>query len=311
MEEAGLFVYSRYYDLRWDGHVFPCEKYRLVRARLLRSGVATPSDFLEPEPADDDQILLVHTKGYLRRLYDYTNNPVAAIFEIEAPLFYETLSAFFRMTGGTILAAKKALQERSMWANIGGGFHHAFPDHGEGFCAINDVAVAVRSLQKEGVATRAAVIDCDLHQGNGTAFIFQNDQSVFTFSIHQENLYPPKQRSDLDIGLDDFVGDDEYLTRLEEGLNQVFEKGGYDIVFYLAGADPYEGDKLGSLRLSKEGLLERDRRVFEAARSDGAAVCVVLAGGYAERTEDVVEIHTNTLTLMARMRGQSSPSLGT
>ena len=305
-----MFVYSKYYDLKWEAHVFPCEKYRLVRARLLQSGVADVSDFVEAQPADDADILLVHTKAYLRRLYDYTRSPISAIFELEAPLFYETLSAFFRMTGGTIEAARRAILERSFWANIGGGFHHAFPDHGEGFCAINDVAVAIRVLQKEGLIKRAAVVDCDLHQGNGTAFIFQNDPSVFTFSIHQQNLYPPKQKSDLDIGLDDFTGDDVYLEKLAEGLEVVFEKGGYDIVFYLAGADPYEGDKLGSLRLSKKGLLERDRLVFEAAQRENAAVCVVLAGGYAHRTEDVVEIHTNTLTLMKKMRGHSSSSFG-
>jgi len=281
-----------------------------VRARLLQRGVADVSDFHEPEPADDEQVLLVHTKTYLRRLYEYTRNPMMAIFELEAPLSYETLAAFLRMTGGTILAARNAVKERSFWGNIGGGFHHAFPDHGEGFCAINDVAVAIRVLQKEGLIERAAVVDCDLHQGNGTAVIFQNDPSVFTFSIHQENLYPVKQKSDLDIGLADYVGDEEYLRRLDEGLNRVFEKGGYDIVFYLAGADPYKGDKLGSLRLTKEGLLQRDRLVFEAARKDKAAVCVVLAGGYADRTEDVVEIHTNTLTLMKEMRGHSSPFLG-
>ena len=305
-----LFVYNKYYDLRWDIHIFPCEKYRLVRARLLQSGVADVSDFVEAEPADDADILLVHTRAYLRRLYDYTRSPMSAIFELEAPLFYETLSAFFRMTGGTVKAARRAILERSFWANIGGGFHHAFPDHGEGFCAINDVAVAIRLLQKEGLIKRAAVVDCDLHQGNGTAFIFQHDPFVFTFSIHQENLYPPKQKSDLDIGLDDFTEDDVYLEKLRAGLERVFEKGGYDVVFYLAGADPYKGDKLGSLRLSKKGLLERDRLVFEAARRDGAAVCVVLAGGYADRTEDVVEIHTNTLTLMKEMRGHSSSSFG-
>ncbi len=305
-----MFLYSKYYDLRWDTHIFPCEKYRLVRTRLLQSGVADVGDFVEAEPADDADILLVHTKTYLRRLYDYTRSPMSAIFELEAPLFYETLSAFFRMTGGTVEAARRAIIQRSFWANIGGGFHHAFPDHGEGFCAINDVAVAIRVLQKGGLIKRAAVVDCDLHQGNGTAFIFQNDPSVFTFSIHQENLYPPKQKSDLDIGLDDFAGDDVYLEKLRAGLERVFESGGYDIVFYLAGADPYKGDKLGSLRLTKEGLLQRDRLVFEAARKDGAAVCVVLAGGYADRTEDVVEIHTNTLTLMKEMRGHSSPFLG-
>ena len=305
-----MFFYSKYYDLRWDAHIFPCEKYRLVRTRLLQSGVADGGDFVEPEPADDADILLVHTKAYLQRLYDYTRSPMSAIFELEAPLFYETLSAFFRMTGGTVEAARRAILQRSFWANIGGGFHHAFPDHGEGFCAINDVAVAIRVLQKEGLIKRAAVVDCDLHQGNGTAFIFQHDPSVFTFSIHQENLYPPKQRSDLDIGLDDFTGDDVYLEKLRAGLERVFEEGGYDIVFYLAGADPYKGDKLGTLRLSKEGLLERDRMVFEASRMYGASVCVVLAGGYADRTEDVVEIHTNTLTLMKEMRGHSSPLLG-
>ncbi|MCX7704570.1 MAG: histone deacetylase [Planctomycetota bacterium] len=293
-----MFVYSPKYEIDWSGHIFPVEKYRLVQERLLKEGIARKEDFFEPRSVSEEELLLVHTKRYLERLRALTSHPQLAVYEFEAPITERTLEALYSCTGGTILAAKKALEEKNFWLNIGGGFHHAFSEHGEGFCFINDVAVAARVVQRDVGVGRILIVDCDLHQGNGTAKIFENDPSVFTFSIHQENLYPVKQRSSLDIGLDDFTGDEEYNARLKAAMEQIFEKNRFDLLFYLAGADPYEGDQLGLLKLTKEGLKKRDEIVFGFAAKERLPVAVVLAGGYAYRTEDVVEIHTNTARLM-------------
>jgi len=307
-----MFVYSAHYDLNWPGHVFPTEKYRLVFAELLRRGTARADEVVEPDPVSEDDLLLVHEKRYLRRMDRLSGTPMAAIWEFEAPLYPKTLSAFYRMTQGTVTAGRNAIEGRTIWVNIGGGFHHAFPDHGEGFCLLNDVAVAVRVLRRDGLARRALIVDCDLHQGNGTAYIFRDDADVFTFSIHQERLYPvPKMRSDLDVGLDEGTGDEEYLKRLREGLDVAFDGRSFDVLFYLAGADPYERDRLGSLRLSKKGLAERDRVVLERAGDAELPTAVTLAGGYATDVEDVVEIHHNTCRLAKEYaRRRHSRSVG-
>jgi len=205
---------------------------------------------------------------------------------------------------GTILALKLALQEGFVY-HIGGGFHHAFSEHAEGFCYINDIACGIMRLKKDGLAKRSAVIDCDLHQGNGTAKIFENDPDTFTFSIHQEHLYPVKQRSDLDIGLPDFAGDEEYLGHLREKMPWILDTHKPDIVVCNAGADPYKDDKLGTLQLTKEGLRQRDRIVFEECKNRKIPVGVVLAGGYAEKLEDLVDIHFTTFEEMVRCSQQS------
>jgi len=293
-----MFVYSPQYDLDWSRHIFPTDKYRLVYERILKEGIADETEILEPQPATEDDLLLVHTRSYLERLRRLVGRPEVAIMEFEAPLTEKTLQALYLCTGGTVLAAKKALEQNRIWLNIGGGFHHAFREHGEGFCFINDVAVAARVLQRYTDAKRILIVDCDLHQGNGTAKIFEDDPSIFTFSIHQERLYPIKQRSSLDIGLDDFAGDEEYNRKLKDALEGIFKRHTFDFIFYLAGADPYEGDQLGSLKLTKEGLKERDEIVFGFAYRSRLPVAVVLAGGYAFRTEDVVEIHINTAHLV-------------
>jgi acetoin utilization deacetylase AcuC-like enzyme len=288
------FVYSEKYVMDWWNHVFPADKYRYIYEKLIKEGVCKEDDFVKAKPPTEDQLTLVHSKQYLQTLKQYTKHPELAIPIFEIPITQQILERFILVAGGSIIAGRLAL-ENGASANIAGGFHHAFSDHGEGFCLINDIAVLIRVLQKEGRVKKAAVIDCDLHQGNGTAHIFQKDKDVFTFSIHQEHLYPFKQKSDWDIGLDDFVGDDEYLSILSDAIPKVLQKDRFDLVVYLAGADPYEGDLLGNLKLTKMGLIKRDRIVFEETKKRGIPVAVVLGGGYAKDKMDVVDIHFNTL----------------
>lgn len=289
-------VYSDHYDLNLGDHVFPSVKFRLTQEKLLRDGVAEPRDFVEPAPASDDDVALVHTRDYIRKLKTGTLSPLD-ILRLEIPYSPGLVRAVWLAAGGSILAGRLAL-ERGIAANVGGGFHHAFPDHGEGFCVLHDVAIAIRRLQKEGQIERAITVDCDVHHGNGTAAIFAASPSVFTFSIHQENNYPyPKPPSSLDINLHDGVEDEEYLAALEDGLDRSLADFQPDLLFYLAGADPYREDQLGGLKLSLEGLERRDRLVFEKARAKRIPVVVTLAGGYARHLEDTILIHTNTIRL--------------
>ncbi|MBK9169959.1 MAG: histone deacetylase [Bryobacterales bacterium] len=287
------FVYHSRYDLNLGDHVFAAAKYEMMRERLLEEGFASLDDFAAPEPATDDDMILVHDEGWVKRLSTGTLG-YFEILKLEIPYSRKMVEGVWHATGGSMLAARLAMRDR-IGFNIGGGFHHAFAGHGEGFCAINDIAVAVRRVQRDGLAARAMVVDCDVHHGNGTAAIFAGDPSVFTFSIHQRDNYPhEKPPSDLDIHLEDGVGDKEYLERLEEGLVSSLDAFQPDIVVYVAGADPYQLDQLGGLRLTMEGLRRRDRLVFDHALARGAAVCVVLAGGYAFEVRDTVAIHVNT-----------------
>jgi len=286
-------VYHEGYDLNLGHHVFPSQKFRLIRERLLAEGFAAPEDFVAPEPAPDEDLLLVHERGWLQRLKTGTLS-YAQILQLEIPYSPEMVRAFCLAAGGTALACGMALAEGVSY-NVGGGFHHAFPDHGEGFCAINDIAVGIRKLQHEGKITRAMVVDCDNHHGNGTAAIFARDPSVFTLSIHQYNNYPAvKPPSSVDVHLSDGVGDEEYLERLSAAYR--FPVSGFhpDLVVYVAGADPYREDQLGGLSLTLEGLQRRDRLVIETALREGSPVAIVLAGGYAIQVEDTVTIHANT-----------------
>ena len=287
-------VYDDRYDLHLGEHVFPSQKYRLVRQALLDDSVAAPGDFLPPEPALDEDVLRVHTREYVRKLKTGTLSYMEQL-RLEIPFSPELIDAVWMAAGGSILSGRLALGE-SLAVNIGGGFHHAFADHGEGFCVIHDVAIAIRRLQAEkGIAT-AMVIDTDVHQGNGTAAIFSGDPAVYTFSIHQANNYPyPKPPSNVDIELPDGTGDVDYLARLESHLVRAFDEFHPDLLFYLAGADPYREDQLGGLALTLDGLRRRDRLVFEMARGRGVPVAVTLAGGYARRVEDTVRIHVNTI----------------
>jgi|YelNatPaOPRAMG01_1025707.scaffolds.fasta_scaffold33902_3 acetoin utilization deacetylase AcuC-like enzyme len=287
-------VYHPDYDLHLGDHVFPSQKYRLVRERLLAEGLATPDDFVQPEPASDEDVLLVHEPGWIQRLKTGTLD-FQELLRLEIPYSRKMVRAVFLATGGSILAARLALEDGVAF-NLSGGFHHAFPDHGEGFCAIHDVAVALRRLQRDGLIRRAMVVDCDVHQGNGTAYIFRADPSVFTISIHQYNNYPSlKPPSDIDIHLPDETGDEEYLELLSQAYLKALDDFRPDLVAYVAGADPYELDQLGGLSLTLEGLKERDRLVFQAALDHGAAVFVTLAGGYAVNVDDTVTIHVNTV----------------
>ena len=287
-------VYSGRYDLNLGAHVFPSQKYRLLHERLLNQGIAGPEDILEPTPATDEDILLVHEPGYVQRLKTGTLS-YQEILLMEIPYSRQMVQAVWLATGGTILAARQALQDGVAF-NLTGGFHHAFPDHGEGFCAIHDVAVAIRRLLADDVIERALVIDCDVHHGNGTAAIFAGDDNVFTISIHQYNNYPAeKPTSDIDIHLEDRTGDAEYLVALSSRYVPAVAKFRPQLVFYVAGADPYYQDQLGGLSLTMEGLQRRDKLVIEAARRAGAAVTVTLAGGYAVDVNDTVSIHVNTV----------------
>lgn len=284
--------YSDRYRIDIGPHVFPTLKYRLVRDRLLEAGTVEVSDFVEPAPATWEELSLVHTAGYLTRMRDGALS-ADEIAQLELPWSAEMVEGFRVMVGGTIAAARLACAGRAA-CHIGGGLHHAFPNHGEGFCPFNDVAVAVRVAQRLGVE-RAAVVDLDVHHGNGTSFIFESDPRVFTFSMHQQLNYPMwKPRSSLDVGLADGVHDETYLKKLEEAL-QVVMAHRPQCVFYLAGADPYEGDQLGGLRLTLDGLRQRDRSVFDAVHRSGASIVVTLAGGYARRVEDTVAIHVATI----------------
>jgi acetoin utilization deacetylase AcuC-like enzyme len=300
-------VYHHGYDLNLGAHVFPSQKYRMIHDALLRQNLASPEDFLAPEPASDDDVRLVHTPEYVRKLQTNTLDAMERL-RLEIPYSRELIAACWLGAGGTLLAARRALAD-GVGATIGGGFHHAFPDHGEGFCVIHDVAIAIRRLQRDGAIRTAMVVDTDVHQGNGTAAIFRHDESVFTFSIHQENNYPmPKPPSSLDAGLDDGTGDADYLAILEKHLLQAFEHFAADLLVYVAGADPYEEDQLGGLALTSRGLEQRDQLVYDHARRHSVPIAVTLAGGYARRVEDTVRIHMNTLLAARRALPHSKPA---
>jgi acetoin utilization deacetylase AcuC-like enzyme len=320
-------IYSDAYYLPIGAHVFPAEKYRRIRDRLLSNGVADATDFLEPKPASDQDILLVHTQEYVHKLKTGTLSPREEM-ELEVPFSPELVQAFWLAAGGSILAARQALSD-GVGISIGGGFHHAFPDHGEGFCMIHDVAVAIRRLQRDGKIRKAMTVDCDVHQGNGTAAIFAGARTageplpsagpatpgssartavlpgkmrgahpgeVFTISLHQHNHYPLwKPPSSIDIDLPDAIEDDDYLAWLDNALSSGLRQCEPDLLCYIAGADPYREDQLGGLSLTIEGLKERDELVFRVARARNIPVMVTYAGGYAQKVEDTVTIHCNTV----------------
>jgi len=308
-------VYSPRYQIDIGPHVFPTLKYRLVHDQLLAprparsedghalgAGVIRPADIVEPDAASWDELALVHTREYLGRMRDGTLS-AQELAELELPWSPEMVDTFRIMVGGTVTAAKIACgleatgtphSASGMACHIGGGLHHAFPNHGEGFCPFNDVAVAVRVLQALGIE-RIGIVDLDVHHGNGTSFVFESDARVFTFSMHQQHNYPMwKPRGSLDIGLPDGVSDATFLRELDRALPAVMASDP-QCVFYLAGADPYEDDQLGGLRLTCEGLRRRDQIVIESVKAAGVPLVVTLAGGYARRVEDTVAIHVATI----------------
>ena len=287
-------VYHERYDLNLGPHVFPSQKFRLIAEALRKEGIADADDFLTPQPAADEDLLRVHTREWVQKMKTGALS-ASEVMLLEIPYSPELAEAVWLATGGTILASQNALRD-GFGCNLGGGFHHAYPGHGEGFCAIHDVAVAIRRLQAEKAIRKAIVVDTDVHHGNGTAAIFADDPSVFTLSIHQENNYPTyKPPSTLDLELADRVEDEEYLDILLPAMERALEDFRPDALFYIGGADPYCEDQLGGLMLTKHGLMERDRGVFEAARKRGIPVTTVLAGGYARRVDDTVHIHVNTI----------------
>jgi len=320
-----IVVFSPRYRIDIGPHVFPTDKYQRVHAHLLETGVIRSADVVEPEPASWADLALVHAAEYLERMRSGAMSP-EDVQQLELPWSREMVEGFRLMTGGTIQAAliacgldpdvgtqrpQSAQSQQSsaglagfafnVVCHIGGGLHHAFPNHGEGFCPFNDVAVAVRVLQARGLE-RAAIVDLDVHHGNGTAFIFESDPRVFTFSMHQQHNYPMwKPRGSLDIGLPDGAHDAAFLGELGRALPAVMAHRP-QCVFYLAGADPYEDDQLGGLRLTKEGLRERDRVVIDAVRREGVPLVIALAGGYARRVEDTVAIHAATIEEASRLQ---------
>ena len=293
-------VYHEGYDLNLGPHVFPSKKFRLIRERLLAEGFAGMDDFVEPEPATDEDLILVHKAEWVNRLRTGTLSP-EELLQLEIPYSQAMREAFWLAAGGTTLAARLALRDR-IGFNVGGGFHHAYPGHGEGFCAIHDVAVAIRRLQKDKLIEKAMVVDCDVHHGNGTAAIFANDPTVFTLSIHQFNNYPElKPPSSLDIDLEDGVRDEEYLERLAEGYLPAIEKFRPDLLMYVAGADPFHQDQLGGLMLTLDGLRLRDELVLRTAVERHIPAVVTLAGGYARKLEDTVTIQSGTAKVAAAL----------
>ena len=285
-------VFHEGYDLDLGFHVFPAEKFGLIHDRLLEHGIASAADFVTPEPARDEDILRVHEPEWVEKLKTLRLSEYD-IARLEIRVTEQGIRALWLATGGSVQAAQLAL-DRKVAINLGGGFHHAYPGHGEGFCALNDFAVAIRRLQADKRIKKALVVDCDVHHGNGTAAIFAKDDSVFTLSIHQFRNYPGyKPPSDLDIHLNDGVRDDEYLAKLKNAYGPALDTFQPDFIVYVAGADPYREDQLGGLALTLEGLKQRDRLVFDEALTRGIPIMVALAGGYAMNVDDTVTIHVN------------------
>jgi acetoin utilization deacetylase AcuC-like enzyme len=287
--------YSHRYVIKLpDNHTFPIVKYSMIRDRLVGEGTLNTSEIFEPHLAERDHIILVHTPDYYDRLVEGLLT-AREVRRLGLPWSESLVSRSRFSVAGTLSAARAALRD-GVGANLGGGTHHAFSDHGEGFCVLNDIAIAIRVLRSEGSINRAAVIDCDVHQGNGTAAIFKDDPEVFTLSLHGEKNYPlVKQQSTVDVALADGTGDEEYLASLAHHLSPILDRFRPDIVFYQAGVDPFEGDRLGKLSLSHEGLMRRDVLVFTGCRARSIPCVITLGGGYARDVNDTVEAHCNTI----------------
>jgi acetoin utilization deacetylase AcuC-like enzyme len=293
MHSYRIFYSPYYYADIGEGHVFPIKKFELVRDKLLAEGTLQKAEIVEPQPAAVEDVLLAHTEDYVTRLRNGELN-AKEIRRLGLPWSPSLVRRSFLACSGTINAARHALSN-NVSSNLAGGTHHAFPDRGEGFCVLNDVAIAIKVLQREKLAQKFLIVDCDVHQGNGTAFIFQNEPDVFTFSMHGAKNYPlHKEQSTLDLELPDGTRDAEFLETLAEALPRVFLHNP-DIVFYLGGADPFEKDKLGRLKLTVEGLRERDEMVLQYAREREVPIVTTMSGGYALDINDTVEIHCNTI----------------
>jgi acetoin utilization deacetylase AcuC-like enzyme len=293
------FIYSNeYWMVDLGHHIFPVKKYRMLYERVIALG-ASHKDFIQSEPVSDEDLLLVHSPKYIKKVRTCSLSPVE-IQALELPFSPDLVRFFLMMTGGTIKTVEEALKT-GLAVHLGGGFHHAFPDHGEGFCLLNDMAVAVEKMKHQGKINRAMIVDCDLHQGNGNAFIFSRNDCVFTFSIHQMDIYPSdKPPSNLDVGLWSGDNDEAYLSALSPHFPGLYQEFKPDLVVYLAGADPFRKDMLGGLDISAEALKKRDRIVIENARKLKIPVAIVLGGGYTAEIEQTVEIHLNTIKTAIR-----------
>jgi len=293
MPDYRIFYSPYYYADIGEGHVFPIRKFEIAKQILLAEGTLSPDEIVEPEPVDIADLLLVHTADYISRLVE-GRLTAKEVRKLGLPWSEALVRRSFHAISGTINASKRALLD-GVSSNLAGGTHHAYPDRGEGFCVLNDIAVAIRVLQREKLASRFLIIDLDVHQGNGTAFIFQNSPEVYTFSMHGAKNYPLfKENSTLDIELPDGTADEEYLETLDQALPRL-RLHNADIIFYLAGADPFENDRLGRLKLTKGGLHRRDEIVLRFARDEEIPIVTTMSGGYAQEIADTVDIHCNTI----------------
>ena len=285
------------------GHRFPMEKYRLLREAVEESDLAGPVEILTPVPATDEQILRAHHKSYLAKVKS-GQLTAKEVRRLGFPWSPELVQRARCSVGGTIAACRAALAD-GVGVNLAGGTHHAFPDHGQGYCLFNDSVIGIRELQTAGRIRRAVVLDGDVHQGNGTAAIAADDRTIFTFSVHGARNFPlRKERSDLDIGLDDGAGDDVYVSAWDRGVKQALDHSDPDLAIFLAGADPLWSDRLGRLAVTMKGLAERDRVVFRRCGRAGIPVGVVMGGGYSRDVRDTVRIHLQTVQIAAAAAGR-------
>lgn len=309
-EIAVRIFYTDHFELPLpEGHRFPMDKYRRLRHRVITAEQHLEDPLLVPRPASDDQLQLCHTARYVQAVKQGTLSR-AEIRRIGFPWSEKMVERSRRSTGATIAAGRAALVD-GISVNLAGGTHHAFADAGEGYCVFNDAAVAARTLQSEGLIRRACVLDLDVHQGNGTAAILAGDDSVFTLSVHGVKNFPLRKRpGDLDISLPDGTGDEPYLATLHGALERVHRAGPFDLAIYLAGADPYEGDRLGRLALTKTGLARRDQSVIAWCQKRSLPLVIVMAGGYAPNVEDIVDIHAMTVQLASQAMSPAAPQPG-
>jgi acetoin utilization deacetylase AcuC-like enzyme len=290
-----------------EGHRFPMRKYSMLRQRVLDEGIIAPHDLLVPDAATDEQILRCHDRAYLQKVVSGTLTS-AEIRRIGFPWSPQMVERSRRASGATLAAARVALNGDGIAVNLAGGTHHACRDHGEGYCVFNDTAIAARAMQAEGLARRVVIIDTDVHQGNGTADIVRDDPTIFAFSIHGEKNFPfRKIPGDLDIGLPDGTGDEPYLELVEEGTHRAILSANPDFAIFVSGADPFVGDRLGKLSITKAGLAERDRLVLDACYAAGLPLAIAMGGGYAHNVEDIVDIHAQTVRIAAQRVNRQHP----
>jgi len=298
------FLWSPRYDIDIGRHVFPTRKFRLLKDLLIARGTIREEDVTHCPAATDEELLTVLIPQYLTDLKGHVHTP--RTMRSELPITREIIEGMIHTVGGTIACVRHAMKE-GVACHIGGGYHHGFADHAEGFCYINDVAIAARVALKDGIARRIAIVDTDVHQGNGTASIFGGEHRVYTFSIHQENIYPMnKETSDMDIGLGEMPGQDRYLSALARGLKLAVAGFAPDLVIHVAGVDPYKEDQLGGLGLEFDTMRRRDVAVAQAARAAGAPIVTVVAGGYSRNTDDTVALHAQTIEATLKTLGHLS-----